>query len=692
MSFATYNDGTAQTGIILAVGGGQYLAGAEIQRSTNSVSGSWEDVASFDDVSATGTAFIDLLPLDAKTRYYRVRHVEPGYNTGPWSSVISGVPAILPDEDFTGKVFTRSNSTNLSLVFVPISESTTVLRVSSSINYSPGGGSPAISVSTATGVGSVTSVSDGVYDIDKLTMGSGYVTFQNTLSGFVDDFDTVNVGNQQDALLPYLIVRANVTAQSSTSLTISCSVNNPLNTAGASISYVVQPTGAVSITGTNPFTVTRPIGSGSALALFTATQAGFNSDTDPVVITPTPLPALAIRSELISAVNGTYTYAIRGVDPIPESPLTFTMIGVNASVSPTTITTAQNTPFTLTIVGTSLGNGRVTIRATSPRRSDGTDAIDITADANQSAATVEFNGSQLNASGLPYFAFRTVSGSTTRDVELYVLEETVLPATSQSVSYDVAVRKGYQHQESPFTRGSLTDEKIWFTSIPASRVGSWLTVWLVPIDSNGKVGMIINTLFPVPTTTGTLPNVMTSATVSTTSTTTTNSVTMPASNLPTFIRVYRDGVIFGVDIAVTAGASATQILTHFGVTPNTLHEWEYAPVNAAGEGAKTLPLQVTTSAQQLTPPTGEGAGLVNSRLRFLLTNVADYPEGTTFAGDYNLGASWLLLNTIASDTLESAETYTSIQTGTVRFRASHPAYTTSDNSAPVSFTSGGNLQ
>lgn len=689
MSFTTYNDGTVQTGIILALGAGQYLAGAEIERSTNSSSGSWESVATIDDISETGTAFIDLLPLDNKTRWYRVRHVEPGYATGPWSSVISGLPTLIPDEDFTGKVFTRSNSTNLSLVFVPISESSTVLRVSSSLNYSPAGGTPSMSVASSRGVSSVAFVSTGVYDITKLTSGSGYVTFKNSLAGFVDDFDTVNVGNQQDALLPYLGIRASVTAQSSTQLTVSCSVDNPLNVPGATLSYVVQPTGAVNVTGTNPYTVTRPVGSGSAMVVFTAAQTGFIADSDPVVITPTPLPAIAVRSDLVSVVGGTYIYSIRGIDPIPESNITFSLVGTNASVTPTSVVTASNAAFTVSIVPTSLGNGRVTIRATSPRRSDGVDAIDITAQEDVRAAVVSIVEEEITSLGLPYFAFRALANSTTRDVEVWVTEELAAPSATQSLNYDVVSRRGYQLPGSPYTRNILTEETTWSTSVFASKPSSWVTVTLIPIDGNGAVGTGVNKLYPLPASSPSAPSAFTArANTSTTSTTTTNTVTLPASNLPTSIRVYRDGSVIDT-VTVTVGASVTQTLVHAGLLPNTLYTWEYAPVLAGVEGTKTSALNVTTAAAQLVPPTGIGAGLVGNRIRFIITDASSYPAGTTFQGDYNIGGSWLALNVISGDTLESIESYSTTVSGNARFRAANPSYTTSNNSSAISFTANG---
>lgn len=689
MSFATFSNGTIQTGIVLALGAAQSLAGAEVQTATGS-SGPWTTIATYDDVADTGTPFIDYQPLDGVVRYYRARHIEPGYSVGPWSGVITGVPQILSDIDYSSKVYTRSNSTNLSLLFVPISETSTVLRVSASVNRSPTGGTPTISVESQVGVASVNLVSTGVYDITKNTSGAGTVVFKNSLDGNTEDYDTINVGNVTDALLPRLTAQANVTAQSSTQLTISCSVINPLGTSGAAFSYTVQPAGAVSVTGANPYTVTRPVGSGSALVLFTATQTGFLSDTDPVVITPTPLPALAVRSDLAGVAGGTYTYSIRGIDPIPESNITFTMVGTNASVTPTSVTTSSNAPFTISIVPTSLGSGRVTIRATSPRRSDGVDAIDIAAEVDSRAASVTITEAEVTSLGLSYFAFRAPANSTTRDVEIWVTEELSAPSVTQSIDYNVVNRRGYQIPGSPYTRTLLSDETTWGTSIYASKPGSWMTVTLVPIDSNGTLGTSVNKLYPLPASSPAAPSNFTArANTSTTSVTTTNTVTLPASNLPTSIRVYRNGVVIDT-VAVTVGAGATQTLVHTGLLPSTSYTWEYAPVLAGIEGSKTSVLTVTTSAEQLTPPTGIGAGLVGSKVRFVITDASSYPAGTTFSGEYNVsGGSYLTLNVVSGDTLESVETYSGTVTGNARFRAANPSYTTSNNSSTISYTANG---
>lgn len=691
MSFATYADGTVQTGIVLALGAGQYLAGAEIQRSTGDATGPFSTIGTLDDVSETGTAFIDLLPLDFKTRWYRVRHMEPGYTAGPWSGVVTAVPDILPNEDFSKKTFSPTNSTNLSLVMVPISETSTVLRVSSSVNWSPSGVAPTVSVGSYSGVLSVSFVSTGVYDIAKNVSGSGYVTFKTSLAGYVDDYDTVNAGNQSDALLPYLVMRSNVTAQSSTTLTVSCSYVNPFNTPGGTFSYVVQPVGAVSVTGTNPYTVVRPTGSGSALVIFTVTQAGFNSDSDPVVISPTPLPAIAIKSTQTGITGNTYTYSVVGVDPIPESDITFTMVGTNAAVSPATVTTASSAPFDITVVPTSLGTGRVTIKGTSPRRSDGQDAIDIGADFDNRAATVEFYTTQINSSGLPLLSLRAITGSTTRDVEVWVTEETSAPSATQSLDYSVYSRKGYQLPLSPFMRDDLNTEKVWVTSVVAHRAPSWLTVTLAPFDSNGKLGTATASLFIIPTVPPTNVNAFVSRSgVSSTGDTISTKVMTPASAVGTGIRVYRNGSPYGSDLTVIVGTNATQSITHTGLVPNTSYTWAYSAVSGSGESAKTTDLVMSTGAQTLLAPSASYTGRANQRIRFTIQNTTAYPAGTTFSGQYSYpgNPSFVDLVSVRDGELQSAELYSfSVHvSGTAQFKCSNsPNYTDSPYAPQVTW-------
>lgn len=594
-----------------------------------------------------------------------------------------------PDSDI---VVIPSVPSFLNLVMSVVGETTGALFVSAALNEAVGAlVTPIVSVVASSNVRYV-NLSSGVYEIGKPISGSGEVTFKNSLPGYNDDFDKVTINNQNSVGLPRLTTIATVTSETSTQIIVSCSVVDALN---GPPSFVLSTSrepanAAITITGTNPFTISKPIGSGSAKVNFIATQANRVGDVDVVFVPNINQPSLTIRSELQGIVSGTYVYRVVAIDPIPENTISFQMQGVNASPIPLTQVTASGAPFTLNIIPASNGtNGRVSIVATSPRRVSGSDAIDVTGTSDNGLATVGFVSSSATSFGIPTLIFSASATSTVRDVEVWVTE--LLSGTSQSLDYALFSRTGYQNPDSPFTRNTNGVSEIFNTAIESSRPGTWLSITLCPFDMSGRLGVPVNRLIEIPTAVTVLPNNFTArANVSVTSDSITNTVTMPATNLPTHIRVYRNSSNIG-DILRTALPNATQTITHTGLLPNTSYTWEYSAVSASAETAKISPLVVSTTGATLLAPSASYAGTVNNKLTFTITNAGSYPVGTTFAGDYNVGGGNISLNVVSTTNLHSVEEYFATVNGTARFIALNNSYTTSNFSSPISFIGGGNL-
>lgn len=93
------------TGIVIVLFGRDQLAGATIERASD-VSGSpgtFSFLASLDSVADSGTAYVDVLPLDNQPRWYRAYHTELGYDNGPTTAAVQGIPTVITNPDFSGK-------------------------------------------------------------------------------------------------------------------------------------------------------------------------------------------------------------------------------------------------------------------------------------------------------------------------------------------------------------------------------------------------------------------------------------------------------------------------------------------------------------------------------------------------------------------------------------------------------------
>jgi len=105
---------------------------------------------------------------------------------------------------------------------------------------------------------------------------------------------------------------------------------------------------------------------------------------------------------------------------------------------------------------------------------------------------------------------------------------------------------------------------------------------------------------------GSAPSAPTAASnTSVTSSSVTNSVTMPGSitNFD-FIRVYKNGVLYGSDITRTAGAGSPQSVVHSGLSSGEVASWQYSGVSSGGaESSKTTSFTTTCSVATIPTPT-----------------------------------------------------------------------------------------
>lgn len=94
-TIATEQDAQYPSGIALGLYAGNEGYAVEVQRAPDSggAPGTWATIA---EIPGTTAVFVDPLPSDGATRWYRARHVASGLNAGAWTPNTSGVPANIP--------------------------------------------------------------------------------------------------------------------------------------------------------------------------------------------------------------------------------------------------------------------------------------------------------------------------------------------------------------------------------------------------------------------------------------------------------------------------------------------------------------------------------------------------------------------------------------------------------------------
>jgi len=226
--------------------------------------------------------------------------------------------------------------------------------------------------------------------------------------------------------------------------------------------------------------------------------------------------------------------------------------------------------------------------------------------------------------------------------------------------------------------------------IPIAKPSNYILATFVPYDVLNRRGVEQTRLFQATSTAAVPPNAFASqSNQSISDTSVVNRVMMPATNLPLFIRTYLNGVISGSDTAVTVGASATQSITHSGLTPLTNYSWQYSAISGSGESSRTdFVLTTTTAGGTLVAPTASFTGWQSrpQQVNFAITNQT-YPVGTLFEGEIYSGSN-LLGNLTASGeyTLYYPIEGPGTNTGYARIRATNSGYTTSAYSANVSWS------
>lgn len=223
---------------------------------------------------------------------------------------------------------------------------------------------------------------------------------------------------------------------------------------------------------------------------------------------------------------------------------------------------------------------------------------------------------------------------------------------------------------------------------------SYVTVLFVPIDTNNRPNLTIPVqqvqALAAPATPPTAPTSTTFITASASSVS--MGVVMPAS-IPSgaVIRTYRNGVVYGSDVAITVAGSATQTIVYTGLSPATSFSWQHALVNANGTSSLTSAVAGNTSTGTIPTPT---LAVTDARLdattqsfNALATAGAGSPPGMTWEYERDDGGGYVNVGSTVNSTLEiffarAASAYT----GYIRIRATLTGYTTSAYSTPVAVT------
>lgn len=279
----------------------------------------------------------------------------------------------------------------LQLVMVAVSESSTQLFVSSSVNRVPyGSGTPTVSVQSSHNVATPTFSSPN-WVINRPPSGSGRVVFQNALAGKLGDTDSVDVlpvDVFSDA--SFLGLNLTVVTASANSMTVSASVQN---TSGKSTNVSIfksNNVGTITNPSTNVWTITRPTGSEGTVTFKVTASASDRliEDYDTVYVTKDNLVRLDVRAfaaGIVTATGMTASVVIR--DPyFPSgtlSGITVTSSSLGLGGFSSNLYNSANTNGTITntyhISRPNYGTGteRITFLATKTGYSSDSDSLEI---------------------------------------------------------------------------------------------------------------------------------------------------------------------------------------------------------------------------------------------------------------------------------------------------------------------------
>ena len=504
-------------------------------------------------------------------------------------------------------------------------------------------------------VGTITTDAFGRFTIVRPSAGEGTVTFivTSSISGIISDTDTMYVTKDP---APALTVQSKVTAVQANSVTASVDIydsNNQLTTltgitltatsqslsgfTGSQVGGVTQTAGKDTYT----FHVLRPdYNQGTGRISFSATKTGYTQDSDAIDV-PERVENLARLRTLITplATDSLYvSMSVTVIDSIPRAGsyinLKYTKLGV-PTVTPASniaMSSSEARIFIATRPDFGQGTGRLTFTATGSLRNNDSDAIDIpekSIDTDSPGAATLTIGTVTSGSNQITIPYTFASTSLAQYIHIFIQETYGTAPSIASVEFTGTAFVG-----TPLYRDDGRTQFI----IPISRASNYVLVTFVPYDKLGRRGTIFTRLYQAAASPLAVPSDFASAANSSVAATSVvNSVTMGASNLPTNIRTYLNGNVYGSDITRTASANNAQTITHSNLEPSTSYTWRYSGVNTdGGESALTTAFTTTTSAgSSLTTPEIVWSSWQSNdggTIYFNVTNVSAYPENVTFSG------------------------------------------------------------
>lgn len=501
-----------------------------------------------------------------------------------------------------------------------------------------------------------------------------------------------------------------VSASDATKWIVYPEVNSPVVGAGTpSISLIASGNvGSITNVGTK-YTINRPAGAASgseSYVVFESTLSGYRNGVDKVELTPIATgsaadPALRTVITPIATDSGSMVVSVQVFDETPGVGsyinLDYTALNI-PSITPTgsfILSASEAKQYTISRPIYSTGTGRINFTSTASARISSTDNLDVPErqiDANDPAlATITLGNatSGSNSITIPY-SFDGIA--TTQYVEVFIQEKSGSSPAVSSVEFT-----GTPFFKSPLNRNDGRTS----INISIAKPSNYLLTTFVPYDNLNRRGTEQTRLYQATATANIAPADFVSQSNSTIAdTSVTNRVMMPSSNLPLFIRTYLNNSVYGSDVAVSVGASATQSISHTGLTPQTTYSWRYSGISGSGESNRTDTIVTTTTAGgTLTTPTGSFTGWQSrggGRVQFVVTNTSAYPAGTTYEGKIYSGSApgTLLgdLTLVAEDTLSYPIAGPGTNSGYAQIRATKSGYTTSAYSANITWNNVENKQ
>ena len=500
-----------------------------------------------------------------------------------------------------------------------------------------------------------------------------------------------------------------ISASSATQWIVYPEVNQPVIGSGTpTISLIASGNvGPISNVGTKYF-IDRPAGSASgseSYVVFESTLSGYRNGVDKVELTPIVTgaadPALRTVITPIATDSSSMVISVQVFDETPG-------VGSYINLDYTALNIPQITPsgdfilsaseakqYTITRPAYSTGTGRINFTATGSGRISSTDNLDVPErqiDANDPALATITLGNATSGSNNVTIPFSFSSIATTQYVEVFIQEASGSAPAVSSVEFT-----GTPFYKSPINRNDGRTS----IRVDIAKPANYLLTTFVPYDNLNRRGTEQTRLYQATAVSSVPPADFVSQSNQTIGdTSVTNRVMMPSSNLPLFIRTYLNNSVYGDDVAVSVGASATQSISHTGLTPQTTYSWRYSGVSGSGESNRTDTIITTTTAGgALATPTGSFTGWqsrAGGTVNFSITNTTAYPAGTTFAGEiYSGSAPGTLLGNLellTEFTLRYPIAGPGTNSGYAVIRASKTGYTTSADSANISWNNVENKQ